>query len=640
MCLTCLNSSYSICPISLSLLWSGKFTKDAAMKSLLIGILASLLCVSSLASDKITRGLEYRDAVLFVGGCCSAVCVSPDGIYISANHCEFKIGQTYETNVLSPGRLKCIYNTGKKEGVCVLIEENTHPPRTYLPVAERLPQIGESVYAIGFPAGRFNYAEAQVKKISNDLNDGNAYITINQRLFEGHSGGPLINERDQVIGVLSTRTFLPMERPDLPDEFVRPEANFLGVESIHSALKESNFGLDNVGNTPKNTPNIIVFTTPGCIPCNQFKNDLTANKFPAEYQFIINEWNGVSWKAYRWDRKNWVPVEKSSYSVDYVATFKRSIRGYPTFWIEGTSRDQLGYQGDLSLIGFIQDVLKSIMGMIFGQPERSDGIVPQIPDPGNASPDFSLIEKIGEIKGKIDAIENVVGSLSEKYEKVKEIKAQIDSVIAIIQKIKGVENGFDVSELIVQLNILKNRVQDTENGIDEVKNTDVSQSLIDKIPFRLILMKVLPSMGIPFGGAIGVGVTGLVWYLRNRKKKKTKPTSDTPNPVKVEPTTCVPAIKPNNDDCLRAMEQVLNRMNQLEVKLNKPPINIPVPVENPPIRETIIKQEYVPYESDEYRKAMAFAKEELVKKYPAAVGSVEYLDSIVEQYLNKVKDNK
>lgn len=124
------------------------------------------------------------------------------------------------------------------------------------------------------------------------------------------------------------------------------------------------------------------------------------------------------------------------------------------------------------------------------------------------------------------------------------------------------------------------------------------------------------------GPAGGAGLTALLWYYRSRKKKA-EATAGLPEPI---------------EGNSQLIERVLDRMNQLESKLIDRPAA--VPVDSPPIREQSIEQRYVPYETDEFRKAVAFAHEQLVRKYPGAVGTVDFLDSLTDQYLQQLNSKE
>ncbi|PQO39358.1 hypothetical protein C5Y96_05750 [Blastopirellula marina] len=60
-----------------------------------------------------------------------------------------------------------------------------------------------------------------------------------------------------------------------------------------------------------------------------------------------------------------------------------------------------------------------------------------------------------------------------------------------------------------------------------------------------------------------------------------------------------------------------------------------VTMENPPPEQiTRTHTEYVPVETDRYAEAHAWAREQIVRKYPKTVDAVETLQSLIDQYLN------
>ena len=61
---------------------------------------------------------------------------------------------------------------------------------------------------------------------------------------------------------------------------------------------------------------------------------------------------------------------------------------------------------------------------------------------------------------------------------------------------------------------------------------------------------------------------------------------------------------------------------------------MPVPVENPPPPQVqTTENHYVPYETDSYRQAHAWANEQLAKRYPGSLEYVGTIESLIKQYL-------
>lgn len=61
---------------------------------------------------------------------------------------------------------------------------------------------------------------------------------------------------------------------------------------------------------------------------------------------------------------------------------------------------------------------------------------------------------------------------------------------------------------------------------------------------------------------------------------------------------------------------------------------MPIPVEAPPLPQVhTTNNHYVPYETDSYRQAHAWALEQLTKRYPGALEYVGTIESLIKQYL-------
>ena len=70
----------------------------------------------------------------------------------------------------------------------------------YFSFKDELPQLNDSVYAVGFPRGKFNVTTGIVKKQEYDVR-GYKYIATSAKLNAGNSGGPLINDSNKIIGL-------------------------------------------------------------------------------------------------------------------------------------------------------------------------------------------------------------------------------------------------------------------------------------------------------------------------------------------------------------------------------------------------------------------------------------------------------
>lgn len=72
-------------------------------------------------------------------------------------------------------------------------------PLLPLPLAEELPKIGATIYALGFPGGG-DYDAAQGQFTGMEV-DRSCRIKTSARLIPGYSGGPIINAKGEVIAM-------------------------------------------------------------------------------------------------------------------------------------------------------------------------------------------------------------------------------------------------------------------------------------------------------------------------------------------------------------------------------------------------------------------------------------------------------
>lgn len=95
------------------------------------------------------------------------------------------------------------YKSIKEADICFFATEPKNKPiEHYLRVAKLLPQIGEPVYVVGHPKGlSYSFTNGIVSGI-RDINTYD-YIQFTAPVSPGNSGGPLLNDRGEVIGVIS-----------------------------------------------------------------------------------------------------------------------------------------------------------------------------------------------------------------------------------------------------------------------------------------------------------------------------------------------------------------------------------------------------------------------------------------------------
>jgi glutaredoxin len=207
---------------------------------------------------------DVSDSVVIVNGC-SGVCVDPEGIILTAKHCDLPREVTVRFKHRSVRAVR-VYESTDTEGPLAYDCDGAGYPA--LPVASTPPFAGEKLWSFGYPSlqgrrelrqncgpllrwGTFKYAGGEFT--------GNV---VGFACASGWSGGPLLNAKGEVCGLLNSSD-------DRTSVFISS-----------SAVREAVAAARQRVNTEENDhqlPELLVFGTPTCGPCVQFKNDLKSN---------------------------------------------------------------------------------------------------------------------------------------------------------------------------------------------------------------------------------------------------------------------------------------------------------------------------------------------------------------------------
>lgn len=250
-------------------------------------------------------GLQQRarQSLVRVNRRCSGVCVHPDGWIVSAAHCfDWNKLAEHRANApgLSPWRSVPVQFDGQPETRAELRHVTSYDGGTdlavlkvpdgrdspHLRVSLAAPEVGDTVFSVGYPAGRFAYTEARIKSIGEmgfqDSSRGIAAahfrmqcIVTDGYINAGNSGGPLINRNGEVIGVASGAYSTTKAGEHAP-----PGGIWADWNAINHALRVCKVQYDDRPPSPENDeqPVLYVFTRRGCIPCEKFKTDFSQNQ--------------------------------------------------------------------------------------------------------------------------------------------------------------------------------------------------------------------------------------------------------------------------------------------------------------------------------------------------------------------------
>jgi len=154
-------------------------------------IAATVAFAAAIAAAQPPDGALERRAVVRLGGCTAFV--TERRALVTAKHCGVhdRVSVTIDGQPVV-ARLAAV-GQGSDGPVVYLLPAGRWPS---LPLAQQVPQRGDRVYTVGYPGGHWARVEGTI--VGGNGVDQN-YVQL--RINPGHSGGPLLNQNGEVIGV-------------------------------------------------------------------------------------------------------------------------------------------------------------------------------------------------------------------------------------------------------------------------------------------------------------------------------------------------------------------------------------------------------------------------------------------------------
>lgn len=321
---------------------------------------------TAFAADPV-KTIETDDRVVKLPGCTGFFV---DGNFIfTAKHCLSGLGETIKISqddgTVSDAKL--VFVTSYDDGPIVYYLPPYKEKKRYrsFKLSTGPPEVGETVHAIGYPGG--NYAITYGKLTGGNGRDTN-YASM--RVQPGNSGGPLLNEKDEAIGVV--------QAVDIP---ISSNNSYFGghrlmVEALEGAKKK--VGIKSDTPSERKLVDVVIFTADWCGACQTLDREVTDKDYAERglRPIRVKENNG-SWS-------------NPALVAEFKAKNGRAPSSLPTIWIRGTKEYQTGYSSGrrLSLLGWIVKGIKGLGALIFGN--GPDGEIidepPSVPSPPRGAP--------------------------------------------------------------------------------------------------------------------------------------------------------------------------------------------------------------------------------------------------------------
>jgi len=135
------------------------------------------------------------------GGSGSCFYLKSDDVFVTNHHVIEGQREVALESVDGEVLLAKVFFTSPSLDIALLAAESSLPNMTALRLAKGTPSLGEAIRVAGFPLGMpFSVTEGTVTAPRQRL-DGQEFIQTDAAINPGNSGGPLLNAKDEVVGI-------------------------------------------------------------------------------------------------------------------------------------------------------------------------------------------------------------------------------------------------------------------------------------------------------------------------------------------------------------------------------------------------------------------------------------------------------
>lgn len=130
--------------------------------------------------------------------------ISAQGYAVTSYHVVKDADSVYlENEKYGSLKARVVYsNPANDVSIVQIVSDNWRPHRVPYVLSMREAELGEKVYTLGFPREDIVFGEGAVSASSGYGQDHNAY-QVSIPVNPGNSGGPLLNERGELIGIIT-----------------------------------------------------------------------------------------------------------------------------------------------------------------------------------------------------------------------------------------------------------------------------------------------------------------------------------------------------------------------------------------------------------------------------------------------------